>query len=149
MKQFTLIELLAVMVIMSMLLSIVFSMKVGGKVASRQESIGALVERAKMANILTNQESLIMNTGDTMTAKYYEHTNTGTTQLITETININDVLVQIYQGGNPLSQFSFRSFEAFPSGAPIKIEISTPEDKGKIVRINTFTGRLSYYEAVQ
>ncbi len=53
----------------------------------------------------------------------------------------------MFRGTNPVSSFEFRKLEVFPSGAEVRLEMSTPEDKGKVIRVNSFTGKISYYEA--
>ena len=147
--KFTLIEMLAVITITSLLLTMVLSIKVGSGVNSKQAQVGSLIEAAKMANIRTAEDSTIVNNGREVTATYYEHTGLGTTSQVTRVVPLNGVLLQMFRGENPVSTFTFRAYEVFPSGAEVRLEMSTPEDKGKVIRINSFTGKVSYYEAAQ
>ena len=55
----------------------------------------------------------------------------------------------MFRGSSPVSSFTFRQFEVFPSGDEVRLEMSTPEDKGVIVRVNSFTGKISYFEAAE
>ena len=148
--KFTLIEMMAVITITSFLLVMVISVRFGGAgVNSKRAQVGELIEAAKMANILTAEDSTVTNNGMDVTATYYEHTGNGTTVQITRIIQLNGVLLQMFRGPDPVSSFTFRQFEVFPSGAEVRLEMSTPKDKGGVIRVNSFTGKLSYYEAAQ
>ena len=150
MKHFTMIELIAVMALTALLASMVLSMNnINNQVTVTQIELGTMIEKAKMANTITRLDSVIAYDGRTFTIKYYEHNNAGVPILHTKTHDVGKVTVQIFQGGQALSEFRFRDFEVFPGGGEIRIEISTPEDKGVIIRVNTFTGKVSYYESAK
>ena len=150
MKHFTMIELIAVMALTAILASMVLSMtNINNRVTVTQIELGSLLEKAKIANTITRLDSVITYDGRTFTIDYYEHNSAGVPVLQSRSHDLGNVTLQIFQDGNAMSTFRFKDFEISPSGGEIRLEISTPTDKGVIIRLNTFTGKLSYYESVK
>ncbi len=149
MKHFTMIELIAVMAITAFLVSVALSIgNINNRVELTQIEIGSLIEKAKLANTMTQKDSVISYDGKTFSIQYHEYVN-GTLTQVTASHDVKNVTVQMFQGGKALAGFTFRDFEIVPGGAEVRVEISTPKDKGVIIRVNTFTGRLSYYESAK
>jgi len=150
MKQFTMIELIAVMALTAILVSMALSMgNINNRVTVTQIDIGSMIEKAKIANTITRLDSVITYDGVTFKIEYYEHNSAGIPVLMSRSYDVDNVTLQIFQDGQAMSEFRFKDFEIVPSGGEIRLEISTPTDKGVIIRVNTFTGRLSYYEPVK
>ena len=150
MKHFTMIELIAVMALTALLASMVLSMNnINNQVTVTQIELGTMIEKAKMANTITRLDSVITYDGKIFTIDYYEHNAAGIPELHSKSHELGDVTLQIFQNGQAMSTFRFRDFEVFPGGGEIRLEISTPKDKGVIIRVNTFTGKVSYYESAK
>lgn len=150
MKNFTMIELIAVMALTAILASMVLSMtNINNRVTVTQIELGSLLEKAKIANTITRLDSVITYDGKTFKIEYYEHNSAGVPMLQSRSHDLGNVTLQIFQDNQAMTTFRFKDFEVSPSGGEIRLEISTVEDKGVIIRLNTFTGKLSYYESVK
>ena len=146
MKHFTLIELVAVMAITALLASVVLSIgNINNKVTVSQIEIGTMIEKAKLANDLTGEDSIVSYDGKELIVQYYE-SNASDAVPVIEKFHVEDVTLQIFTDGSAITEFRFSELQVFPQGPEIRLEISTPKDKGVIIRVNTFTGKVSYYE---
>ena len=146
MKHFTLIELVAVMAITALLASVLLSVgNINNKVTVSQIEIGTMIEKAKLANEITGEDSIISYDGKDLTIQYYESNLSGAVLKVSK-FHVEDVTLQIFTDGSAITEFRFSDLQVFPQGSEIRLEISTPKDRGVIIRVNTFTGKVSYYE---
>jgi len=134
-RRFTMIELMAVITIASFLLVMTINSFKHKPVTSVQLQVGGAIQSAFNKHLLDNIESRVYVDGGKLITLH-------------DVINLNQVNVVITMAGETVTEFTFDKLEVREAQGNVLIKISDVDnqDNTVVVRINGFTGHVSYYE---